>query len=338
MRSKILMDLFHLYAPSYKEKPVSDFVDKFLTNKKIEHTVDEYGNIVCMNFKSQPILCAHMDCVGKEDSGKLVEYINLYKYGNDLICKGVGNIGADDKCGVYLMLLSIIDKLNVNLIFSIGEEVSNQNGIKKIFKDLKENEIFKSAPFFLVLDRKNSGDLICNLNNYGSKEFDEAMEKIGKKFNFKSVKGGYSDANTLSDKLNGANLSMGYYNPHSTQEFFSIKEMLNSYHYVKEIIKKLPRNIPFDSAAHPEKMEYTYPYYNDYDYNDSDFHHDVSSYWGYVNGTKILMKFSYSKRKSIPESEWVENIDGESSVPPSSKWSYKYNKYVKKEDWRYGDY
>lgn len=260
MRSKILLDLFHIYAPSYKEKCIADFVTDFLKAHNIDFTRDSYDNIYVMNKKNAPLLCAHMDCVGKEESGNLVSFINLYKYKNDIICKGLGNVGGDDKCGVYMMLLSVIDKLDVNYIFSVGEEVSYQFGIKAIINSLKDNEVFKTVPYCLVLDRKNSGDLICLKNNYGSKEFDEAMGKIGEKYNFVSVSGGYSDTNTICKYMNGANLSCGYYNPHSKQEFFSIKEMFNTYHYVKDLVKNLKRDIKFDETLVPK--EHNCSYYN----------------------------------------------------------------------------
>ena len=54
----------------------------------------------------------------------------------------------------------------------------------------------------------------------------------GKKYDYASVKGGHSDTATFSEYMNAANLSVGYYNPHSKTEFVIIQDMLNTFNYL----------------------------------------------------------------------------------------------------------
>ena len=50
--------------------------------------------------------------------------------------------------------------------------------------------------------------------------------------------------NTIKEYMNGCNLSVGYYNPHSTTEFVSIGDLHNTWEYLQELILKMPRNLP----------------------------------------------------------------------------------------------
>lgn len=258
---KLLLDLFHLYAPSKKEEPVLNFIKSVLEANKIPYSQDKNGNIICLNHTGEPLLSAHTDCVGTAESGAYVELIDIYPYGDDEIMKGIGNIGGDDKCGVFLILLYLLSGKPINAVFSICEEIGGTDGIKTVVKEVEENEVWKSIPYAIVLDRKHPGDIICYKNDYGSLKFEEALEKIGKDYGYKAVLGGCSDMNTLKDYFNGCNLSVGYFNPHSTTEFVSIADLYNCWEYLNELIEKMPRDLPLE-----EKKPYT-SYYNNYGNN-----------------------------------------------------------------------
>ena len=251
---KLLLDIFHIYAPTNGESSLSIFLAKFLESQKIDFTMDAYNNIYSIKYPGEPILSAHQDCVGDFNCGKLANFVDIYDFDDIQILKGNGNIGADDKIGIFLILLYLtkVNK-NINFVFSTGEERSVPTGIKTIVSDIKELEAFKKAPYCIVLDRKNSGDIICKENDYGSKAFDDALSEIGKKYDYASVKGGHSDTATFSDYMNAANLSVGYYNPHTKTEFVIIQDMINTFNYLCDIIENLPRDIPYE-----EKKKTTY--------------------------------------------------------------------------------
>lgn len=252
---KLLLDLFHLYAPSNKEEPVLNFIKKVLEEAKIPYEQDKNGNIMCLNFANEPLLSAHTDCVGTAESGHYVKLIDIYPYGDDEILKGVGNIGGDDKCGVFLILLYLLSGKPINAIFSICEEVGGANGIKTVVDEIKDNEVWKTIPYAIVLDRKNPGDIICYKNDYGSQKFEDALAKIGKEFGYEPVLGGCSDMNTLKTYMNGCNLSVGYFNPHSTTEFVSLENLFNCWNYLNKLIEEMPRDLPLE-----EKKSYNYGY------------------------------------------------------------------------------
>lgn len=263
---KMLLDLFHLYAPSNGEKPVLDFIKSVLDDNGINYKEDSNGNIYCFNHMNQPMLSAHTDCVGTAESGAYVKLIDIYPYGNDEIMKGIGNIGGDDKCGVFLILLYLISGRPINAVFSICEEIGGLDGISNLLKEVKDNKIFQSIPYCLVLDRRSNGDIICKNNNYGSKDFEDALTKIGKDFGYKPATGSISDMNKIKDYMNGCNLSVAYYNPHSTTEYVSLNDLHNTWMYVNALIEKMPRDLPLEKQTVRQYPYHTYPYNRNYDY------------------------------------------------------------------------
>lgn len=264
---KLLLDLFHLYAPSNKEKDVLDFIKSVLDKNKTPYKEDDNGNIYCLNYENVPLLSAHTDCVGTAESGAYVELIDLYPYGGDEILKGIGNIGGDDKCGVFLILKYLLSGKPINAVFSICEEIGRVNGIEHLLNVIKDNEIFKSIPYCLVLDRRGKGDIICHNNQYGSLRFEEELHKIGKEFGYSPTTGSTSDMNNIKDYMNGCNLSVAYYNPHSATEFVSLRELYNTWNYLNALIEKMPRNIPFEKPEALPSTVKSYYYNNEHYYN-----------------------------------------------------------------------
>lgn len=262
---RLLLELFHLYAPSSKEQPVLDFIKLCLERMEVPYKQDKNGNIYCLNYAEQPLLSAHTDCVGTAESGSYVDLIDIYPYGDEEIMKGIGNIGGDDKCGVFLILLYLSTGKPINAVFSIEEEIGGLRGITKVLEEVKDDEIFKSIPYCIVLDRKHAGDIICNKNSYGSKKFEDALAEIGKEYGYTPCPGGCSDMNKIKDYMNGCNLSVAYHNPHSTTEFVSLNELYNTWKYLQDLIKKMPRDLPLEKPT-STPVTNSYPYWQNKTY------------------------------------------------------------------------
>lgn len=230
----LLLNLFRISSPSSKEDKVQDFIKSFLNENKIIFKTDKLGNIYQLSIEDAPLLSSHMDTV--EDTlrdSHLMKYIRIYDdkvYGKYL--KGYGVIGGDDKCGVFI-ILSLLRKYKnkYNFIFSVNEE-HGMTGINFVTK----NEKFDRISYGLVLDRRGAGDIICVNNSYGTKTFQDELEKIGTNFGYKPATGAASDAGAISEKVSCANLSVGYYNPHSKKEFVILSDLQNAMTYTQNII------------------------------------------------------------------------------------------------------
>lgn len=259
MDKKLLLNIFKIAAPSNSEYKMAEFIENFLKENKINFTTDSEGNIFNVDNKNTPLLSAHMDTVQGDIDTKLTNFIKIR--GN--VLSGYGIIGADDKCGIYI-ILNLLRQRKLNFIFSVGEE-TGAHGIRHFISKTD----LRNIPYGIVLDRRGSGDIICSKNDYGIQEFETVLTEIGKVFKYSPAMGTFSDADFLNEKISCANLSVGYYNAHSKDEFVLLDELNNAECFVFSIVKNVK-----EKFKKPEKYSaygnYNSPYNSGYD-NFDDF-------------------------------------------------------------------
>ena len=256
---EMLTTLFRISSPSNKEDKMQLFIKSFLTSNKIDFQTDSIGNIFQMKIENVPLLSSHLDTV--EDEGKdgpLMKYIKICEnkeYGRYL--RGYGIIGGDDKCGIFIML-SLLAKYNgkLNFIFSVNEE-HGMSGIREVIK----TQDFSKILYGIILDRRGSGDIICVDKNYGTKDFEEELKKLGTAYGYAHASGASSDANYICEKISCANISVGYYNPHSRKEFVIVEDLENAMNFTEKVITTL--NTKFKApekvyASHYDGIAYNY--------------------------------------------------------------------------------
>lgn len=296
-----MIDIYELLRRD--QDGTSDYVKETLNGLNVAFNIDDYGNIYYLDNENAPLLSAHMDTVRKEQDFCIGAFLNESE--DDRIFSG-GILGGDDKCGVFIILKVLEAGRKVNFIFSRDEETGCK-GIKALLKpNFEENKELadkvKNCLWCLVLDRRGNSDIICLENNYGTKEFEEALKKISDEnsFGYKGASGLCSDANTIRDFISTANISVGYYSPHSQKEYILKSDLEKAYNYTIAVIDNLK-----DKFQAAEK-EYSYRnYYNGYYYN------------GYYNNGKKSKGFS-----DYPGYYYDDDFDG-----------YDYSDYSW-EDWR----
>lgn len=269
-----MVDIYELLRRD--QDGTSEYVKEFLNSIKVGYEADDYGNIFYLDHKNAPLLSAHMDTVRKDADFCIGAF--LAESESDKIFSG-GILGGDDKCGVYIILKALEAGKKVNFIFSRDEEIGCV-GIKKLLKpnyvELKENteRIKNNCLYCLVLDRRGNADIICNENYYGTKSFEDALKKISDDggFGYKPERGLCSDANTIRDYISTANLSVGYYSPHSQNEYIIKADLEKAYNYTISIIDNLKDKFPARSYSYSysggggsSKYRYDYYDYDDYD-------------------------------------------------------------------------
>lgn len=201
----------------------------------LEVLVDYAGNILITKGKDNkpkfyPAVTAHLDTV--HDYRKIDVWLSGGKlYSNT-------GIGGDDKCGVFicLELLKTLPVLKVMLF--VGEECGC------IGSDKFDLSFIKDCGYIIALDRRGNNDYI---NYYwGSKstsrKFDRAVRKAIKSYGYSSEDGLITDVFNLIGKkidLSCCNLSVGYYRPHSSNEFVVINDVYNAMKLTKNMIQLL---------------------------------------------------------------------------------------------------
>jgi len=226
---ELLLNIFKIPAPSNEESQMAEFIKKTLDDYNIDYTQDSKGNVYNISNQNIPILSAHMDTVQDSIDAKLTAFIRI----RGDILSGYGVIGADDKCGIYI-ILNLLKERKLNFVFSVGEEIG-AHGIKHF---IKHNDLLH-VPYGIILDRRGNNDIICEKNEYGTKLFENALLEIGKVFTYSTNIGTFSDADFLNEKISCANLSVGYYNAHTKNEFVQLSDLQRAEHFVRSIVKNL---------------------------------------------------------------------------------------------------
>jgi len=272
---KLLMQIFKVGSRSGSETKMIKFIINFLEENNIPYTEDSYGNIVRIHNHKKPILNAHMDTVQDEIDESLTRFVKIRKG----VLSSYGVLGGDDKCGIYIILHLLRENPDeYNFIFSVCEEIGGGNGIQKIVKDFEKG--IEKCPYFLTLDRKGDDDILCTNNDYGTKKFEDDLVKISNdgKFGYSPGTGTFSDANSLSNYISGANLSVGYYNAHKKNEFVILRDLENALRFVDKITKTIKTS--YDKPVKTYGGYYG-GYYSGYDYDygyDYDIGHSSQCY------------------------------------------------------------
>ena len=175
------------------------------------------------------LLVAHLDTVHKALPQKLYY---------DRFTKSISSpqgIGGDDRCGVY-MILKIAEKFNCSVLFCEDEEIGAIGAEKftqaKFAKELKFN-------YIIELDRRGYNDAV-----FYDCDNDDFEDFITKDF-YKTSFGSFSDISVIAPFLKCAavNLSCGYYNAHTVDEYVVIPEMDRG---IQEVCKILQRTTEKD--------------------------------------------------------------------------------------------
>lgn len=209
------------------------------------------------------LLVAHMDTVHD-----LLPDLIVYDFEKDTISCAEG-IGGDDRCGIY-MILEIIKHYNCSVLFCEDEESGGVGARKFIKTDLAKELEFNYA---IELDRKGSNDAVFyDCDNEDFEEF------ITKDF-YKTAGGSFSDISVVAPFLKCAavNLSCGYYNAHTKNEYVVLNEMEKS---IEEVCKILERTTETDKF---EYIECDYKSYYGSHYNGSYYRGNSYSNYGSYN-------------------------------------------------------
>lgn len=175
---------------------------------------DSYGNIWSIRFQDKPIFVAHMDTVIGDNS----------RYGAPLLEKD-GKLsrpgfvlGADDRAGVNLILNH---KHKINFILTKDEEIGclGAKALAKVPEFITDLEI---GTFFIELDRKGNDNIIGHIHGYCEEAVVNAIKTVLP--HYRDVWGVLTDIDAWDHLRQGVNLSVGYYNAHSSNEYLNIAE------------------------------------------------------------------------------------------------------------------
>lgn len=184
-----------------------------------EMDFDEFGNVFIgfnEDTRGLPILVAHTDNVLH---GKRCPLFSLDK--KRIVGKSAG-IGFDDKAGIIAIIelwehYKNQDKQMFRIIFTTDEETGGE-GAEAMYEDW-----YADAAWMLELDRRSDRDLIQVSG--GTRLCSDAFAKRFEDLGFEKATGTFTDVNVFKKRfphINMANLSIGYYNAHTNDEYLDV--------------------------------------------------------------------------------------------------------------------
>ncbi len=209
---------------------------------KIER--DDYGNLYATKGKlpknqAYPAYVCHTDTVHKIwETFTTIRTADGFYYsyttdGDEF--KQVG-VGGDDKCGIILCI-ELLHRLKYAKCAFFLDEEQGCKGSKA-----GNLEFFSDCRYAIQIDRREGGDIITTGAGVElcSNEFKEKLNEVGANFAYKSTTGLSTDVVELKRRglgISSCNLSAGYHNPHSKQEYINEKQLLNCLEFCLEISK-----------------------------------------------------------------------------------------------------
>ena len=254
---ELLKSLYEIHSPSGNEKKLKRFIKKWVAAniEGVTCTWDNAGNVYFTKGESEtyPVVVAHLDQVQKAHAKDFKAVVTEdIVFGFSPSEKEYQGLGADDKNGLWIALKCLETFDVIKVAFFVGEEIGCVGSSKC------DMDFFADARFVVEPDRRGGNDLITSISGYdiASEAFLNAFDY--ESFGYKKTSGLMTDVLELTERGVGVaciNMSCGYYNPHSDEEFTVIADLLNALYLVEHII-----TVCTDVYAH--KATYSYGGYN----------------------------------------------------------------------------
>jgi tripeptide aminopeptidase len=303
---ELLIDVLSVQTSSGQEDLMIEYIKDFVKNYVPEAQIVVKDNNVYVTkgiTETYPCVVAHTDTVHKIHKDFKVYDNNdiLFAFSNDEY-KQVG-VGGDDKVGVWIALETLISFDNIKCAFFHSEEVGC------VGSSQADMSWFQDVGYVFQSDRRGDSDFV---NSIGGKtlfddKFSKRISTVIKHYGYKETSGAMTDVEQLVD--NGldvcvANMSSGYYNPHSDEEVVDVYAAENCLLMIESLIEELGCNrytnsefgkVSWNNRWGNHRGYGGYSYWDDYDNDESEVILDGSDEVCYYCGD------------SVYRSDWGEN-------------------------------
>ena len=231
---------------SFPIEDSSKVIERFASlPNAIYHSDKEKRNFVYVpgKRKDRALLIAHADTVWDKmyfDNDNINQALTFENGVYSGTKKDFG-IGADDRAGCAILWL--LKDMGHSLLITDGEETGRigafhiKEQYPEIFKELNQHS------YMVQLDRRNASDYKCYRLPV-TKEFKDFIEK---ETNYTDAGvTAFTDIVTLCSEICGVNLSVGYYNEHSSSEILVFDEWYHTLEVVHNMLNKEQKRFPLD--------------------------------------------------------------------------------------------
>lgn len=281
-----LIEIIPIPTTTHKTKAMSEWIIKYLntiynqgSNLHMKH--DKYGNIYVTKGTSAlyPTMVCHIDTVHNLNSNiKAFEHENVL-YAMDKTDMTQFGTGGDDKVGIAITLKMLHHFQNFKAVFFLDEEHgclgSNQC----------DASFFDNSTIVLQCDRRGNADFVNSISStklYG-KSLRKKILPYLKKYNRKETDGGITDVGAIAKKnpVMVANMSCGYYNPHTSKETIRMDDVLDTASLCIDILTStLDKRYAYNRISDRQKT-FKFNYHNHNVYS------SYGSYGGYYGNNYV---------------------------------------------------
>ena len=257
-RKNLLIDILSVQTTSGNEFDMISYIHKFCKTNVPAATIKiKDNNIYISKGKTNhyPCIVAHTDTVHDIHKSFKVYDDNgcLFAFNSDTGTQ-VG-VGGDDKVGIWLALEMLVMFDNIKCAFFHSEEVGC------IGSRAADMSFFKDVGYCFQGDRRGNSDFVNSISGkLFSKRFSKKINPIISKFGYAQTSGAITDVGQLAENGVGvcvANMSCGYYAPHSDAEVVRFDDANNCLNMLMCLVQELGCN------------KYDYTYSPTYSYNNT---------------------------------------------------------------------
>ena len=265
---KLLKRLYEIHSLSGKENRMRSFIKQHVS-KTIPDAVikqDAIGNLYITRGVAEhyPCVVAHLDQVQKKHSRdfRAIETRDII-FGYSPSKRRWEGLGADDKNGIWIALQCLARYDAIKIAFFVGEEVGC------VGSNAADMAFFENCRFVIQPDRRGYNDIITKISweQICSEEFLHAVEP--NRFGYCPTEGMMTDVEALRGNglaISCINLSCGYYEPHTDNEFTVKEDLMNCLYFVRHIIENCTKVYTYEI----EYEAYSRNFYGFEDYNTSE--------------------------------------------------------------------
>lgn len=284
---ELLKQMYEIYSPSGGEKQLKRFIKKWVRDNVADAVIrddNNDGNVYITRGESDvyPCVVAHLDQVQRNHSKDFIavetdDIIFGYSPSN----RRREGLGADDKNGIWVALQCLKEFDIIKVAFFVGEEIGC------VGSGRCDMWWFDNCQYIIEPDRRGSSDLITNITgDICSEDFKDYIPMSD--FGYSEKTGMMTDVLELSERGAGVsciNLSCGYYEPHSDDEFTVKVDLWNCLELVKTIIincgvEVFPHNYSYKSKYSSTTYNWSkYGYIKDYDRYDDLYGYGWEDYY-----------------------------------------------------------
>jgi len=264
----LLKEVLSVPTKTYQEEKMVEFLVNWLTENNISHFVDEFNNVYATKQVSTelaedfyfPCVISHTDTVHNIDTINISEEMLpnaqnelklSYKAYND---KGnPTGIGGDDKCGVFACLTLLQELPYLKAAFFVSEE-TGCHGSLKASEDFFSNVgygIQFDAPENWMITEKCFGQVLFDRETEFFETCDKVLTEGMNQNDMEYMVHPYTDVYALRGKFDFSciNISIGYYNYHTKNEYVVVEDVFNGIDMGRKMIENLGNKLHYKKSV-----------------------------------------------------------------------------------------